>query len=144
MKDVMGKGLDNNMNIAVRWIAVGSVVVAIAVILGAFGAHGLKGVLTETRMATYQTAVQYHFYHGLGVMIVGVVMMNLPNRKILRWTPLLLLLGVLFFSGSLYLITLFDLAWLGIVTPFGGLFFIAGWLLLSISLFTSKVEGASG
>lgn len=117
----------------VRWIAVGSMVLATAVMLGAFGAHGLKGMLSEGRMAVYQTAVQYHFYHGLGLMMVGLVIATLPDvgSARLRWVPRLLLTGVLLFSGSLYALTLLDLGWLGAVTPIGGLLFIAGWLLLA-------------
>ena len=117
----------------IRWIAVGSMVLAMAVILGAFGAHGLKDVLTESRMVVYQTAVQYHFYHGFGLMLVGLIMSSLPGAR-LRWVPRLLLLGVLLFSGSLYALTLLDLGWLGAVTPIGGLSFIAGWVLLAVIL----------
>ena len=125
-----------NKNQSLRWIAVGSIVVAVAVMLGAFGAHGLKEVLTAAQMKVYQTAVQYHFYHGLGLMLVGLVMVNLSDviSAGLRWVPWLLLIGIVLFSGSLYALTLFDLRWLGIVTPFGGLSFIAGWVLLAVVL----------
>lgn len=118
---------------SIRWIAVGSLVLATAVMLGAFGAHGLKDVLSEGRMAVYQTAVQYHFYHGLGLMLVGLVMNSLPGVE-LRWVPRLLLTGVLLFSGSLYVLTLLDLGWLGAIAPVGGLSFIAGWVLLAAVL----------
>jgi uncharacterized membrane protein YgdD (TMEM256/DUF423 family) len=120
----------------IRWIAVGSMVLATAVMLGAFGAHGLKDVLSEGRMAAYQTAVQYHFYHGLGLMMVGLVITTLPDvgSAGLCWVPRLLLIGVLLFSGSLYALTLLDLGWLGVVTPIGGLLFIAGWVLLALVL----------
>ncbi len=117
----------------IRWMAVGSMVLATAVMLGAFGAHGLKDVLSEGRMGVYQTAVQYHFYHGLGLIMVGLVISTLSGVGSigLRWVPRLLLMGVLLFSGSLYALTLLDLGWLGIVTPIGGLLFIAGWVLLA-------------
>ena len=125
-----------NKNQSLRWIAVGSIVVAVAVMLGAFGAHGLKEVLTAAQMKVYQTAVQYHFYHGLGLMLVGLVMLSLSDviSVGLRWVPWLLLIGIVLFSGSLYALTLFDLRWLGILTPFGGLSFIAGWVLLAVVL----------
>ena len=128
------KNMDKHQSI--RWIAVGSMVVAVAVMLGAFGAHGLKEVLSGTQMKVYQTAVQYHFYHGLGLMLVGLVMFNLADviSVGLRWVPWLLLTGIVLFSGSLYALTLFDLRWLGVVTPFGGLSFIAGWVLLAVVL----------
>ena len=128
------KSMDKHQSI--RWIAVGSMVVAVAVMLGAFGAHGLKEVLSGTQMKVYQTAVQYHFYHGLGLMLVGLVMFNLADviSVGLRWVPWLLLTGIVLFSGSLYALTLFGLRWLGVVTPFGGLSFIAGWVLLAVVL----------
>jgi len=121
---------------SIRWIAVGSMVVATAVMLGAFGAHGLKDVLSDSQMKVYQTAVQYHFYHGLGLMLVGLVMVNFLGvvSAGLRWVPWLLLVGVVLFSGSLYALVLLDLRWLGVVTPFGGLSFIAGWVLLTVVL----------
>ena len=125
-----------NKHKSIRWIAVGSMVVATAVMLGAFGAHGLKEVLSGAQMKVYQTAVQYHFYHGLGLMLVGLVIANLSDvvNVGLRWVPWLLLIGVVLFSGSLYALALFDLRWLGVVTPLGGLSFIAGWVLLTVVL----------
>lgn len=121
-----------------HWVAIGAFVLAIAVMLGAFGAHGLKDLLTVERMATYQTAVQYQFYHGLGIILVGVVLMNFPNSDGVLWSAMLLLTGLFLFSGSLYLLTLFGLRWLGMVTPLGGIAFIAGWIVLAVTLLRLK------
>ena len=127
-----------------RWVAIGAIVLAIAVILGAFGAHGLKGSLTVARMATYQTAVQYHFYHGLGIVLVGLLSMSLPNSKGIRWAATLLFAGIFLFSGSLYLLALFGVSWLGMITPLGGVAFIMGWLLLAATLFSQRDKASLG
>jgi len=113
------------------WMAVGALVLALAVMLGAFGAHGLKETVSAARMAVYQTAVQYHFYHGLGLLLLGLVMQTLPALPGLRWVARLLLVGIMLFSGSLYMLVFLDLPWLGMVTPIGGLLFIVAWLLFA-------------
>jgi uncharacterized membrane protein YgdD (TMEM256/DUF423 family) len=104
---------------------------AAAVALGAFGAHALKGRLGAEMLATYQTAVQYHFWHALGLLGVGVLMMRSPGDPVLRWVAWLLVAGLLLFSGSLYLLALTGAAWLGAVTPLGGVAFIGAWLGLA-------------
>jgi len=121
--------------LGLKWVAIGALVLVSAVMLGAFGAHGLKSVLTAAKMLTYQTAVQYHFYHGFGLVLVGLIMLNIPPNKGVRWSAVLILLGVLLFSGSLYLMALFNITWFGIATPLGGVALIAAWLLLTISIF---------
>ena len=104
---------------------------AAAVALGAFGAHALKGHLSAEMLSTYQTAVQYHFWHALGLLGVGVLMSRSPDDSALRWIAWLLIAGLLLFSGSLYLLALTGATWLGAVTPLGGLAFIAAWLWLA-------------
>jgi uncharacterized membrane protein YgdD (TMEM256/DUF423 family) len=96
---------------------------ATAVLLGAFGAHGLKNVLSEAQLTIYETGVRYHAYHALALLACGV-------RGSLRFAPWCLLVGILVFSGSLYALALTDIRWLGAITPLGGLAFVAGWLLL--------------
>lgn len=109
---------------------------ALAVGLGAFGAHGLTDQLTEAQLATYRTAVDYHFYHVLALLAVGFVRMRWQNVW-LRRAAVLFVAGIVCFSGSLYLLSCRDLLglgtgwrWLGPVTPVGGLFFILGWVAL--------------
>lgn len=94
---------------------------ASAVLLGAFGAHGLKNVLSEGQLTIYETGVRYHAYHALALLACGV-------RGSLRFAPWCLLVGILVFSGSLYALALTDIRWLGAITPLGGLAFVAGWL----------------
>ena len=106
----------------------------LAVAMGAFGAHALKKTLTPDLLAVYQTAVNYHVYHALGLLAVGVLALHLPETALLRWAGILLAVGVLVFSGSLYALSLSGIRGLGAITPFGGVALIAGWLLLAIAV----------
>ncbi len=112
---------------------------ALAVALGAFGAHGLKAKLDSTDLQVYQTGVTYQFYHVLALLAVGLLM-GANENKFLRWAANLFVTGIILFSGSLYLITYFKLAqselprFIGPVTPIGGLMFIAGWIFLFIGV----------
>ncbi|MBK9131396.1 MAG: DUF423 domain-containing protein [Gammaproteobacteria bacterium] len=112
-------------------LAAGALAAALAVIMGAFGAHALKGRLGMELGAVYRTAVDYHFYHALGLLAAGLLAARLPEARILRWAGVLLGAGIVLFSGSLYLLSLGGPGWLGAVTPFGGLAFIGGWVLLA-------------
>lgn len=106
------------------WPSIGAGLLALAVMLGAFGAHGLRGKLDAYSMDVYERAVFYHFVHALGILIAG-----LHARSPLACG--LLLAGVLIFSGSLYLLAVTGIRWLGAITPVGGLCFIGGWLVLA-------------
>ena len=99
----------------------------LAVAFGAFGAHALKGRLEDYAQGVFQTAVQYHFYHSLALLAVGVIAISYPQATLLRSSGWLFVVGIIIFSGSLYLLSLSGLRWLGAVTPLGGLAFIAGW-----------------
>ena len=102
----------------------------LSVLIGAFGAHGLEGVLIENQsLETYKTAVNYQFYHTLALLLVGVLMMSNPSKYLIR-SAKMFVYGILFFSGSLYLLSLTNYTFIGVVTPIGGLFFIFGWLAL--------------
>lgn len=105
----------------------------LAVALGAFGAHGLKPRLSAEMMQAYKTGVDYHFYHALGLLLIGVLASTMPSG-LLQWSALFLGLGIVLFSGSLYLMAVTGIRWLGAVTPFGGVSFIAGWVLLFIAV----------
>ena len=119
-------------------ILLGSLNAMLAVILGAFGAHGLKGRLTEDLLAVYQTGVQYHFYHALGMILIGIIAWQIPGSVWLKWSTWLMLTGIILFSGSLYLLALTNVRWLGMITPIGGVAFIASWLLLAVAVYHSK------
>ncbi len=110
-----------------NWTAIAAVLLALAVGLGAFGAHGLRGRIDEYSMGIYDRAVFYHFVHALGLLIVSV----LPRKSNL--TGSLFVAGIALFSGSLYVLAITGVRALGAVTPFGGIAFIAGWVCLAWS-----------
>jgi uncharacterized membrane protein YgdD (TMEM256/DUF423 family) len=111
-------------------VLIAAIALATAVALGAFGAHALKARLPADSMAVYQTAVQYHFWHALGLLGVGILMTQWPAPA-LSWSAWLLIVGLLLFSGSLYALALTGARWLGMLTPFGGASFIAAWLVVA-------------
>src|SRR6188768_393232 len=105
----------------------------LGVAIGAFGAHALKPMLLESgRLETFELAVRYQFYHAFALLATGILMNQLPVR-FLKWASLFFTGGILFFSGSLYLLCFTGLGVLGAITPIGGILFIAGWLCLLIS-----------
>lgn len=116
------------------WLVTGALCMALAVILGAFGAHGLKNRLPVDLLVVYQTGVQYHFYHALGLLLVGVIAGFYPGVGAVNWAGYLLVAGIVLFSGSLYALSLSGVRVLGAVTPLGGLAFIAGWVALAWGL----------
>ena len=116
------------------FLTLGSIGMALAVALGAFGAHALKLTLAPEQMAVYQTAVNYHVYHALGLLAVGLLAAHLPESGALRWAGLLMTAGVLLFSGSLYALSLSNIRTFGAITPVGGLAFLAAWLLLAVAI----------
>ena len=123
-----------------RGIAVGAKIViaiaalngSLAVCLGAFGAHGLKKMLSEQALQVWQTGVTYHFYHVLALLAVGLLMQRKPKQA-LSISAWLFLAGILMFSGSLYGLALGGPGWLGPVTPLGGISFIVAWLLMGVA-----------
>ncbi|MEX2524242.1 MAG: DUF423 domain-containing protein [Gammaproteobacteria bacterium] len=117
------------------FILLGSLNLMLVVILGAFGAHALGNRLSESMMSVYQTGIQYHFYHAVGLILVGIIAFHISAPTLLKWSGGLMLLGIVLFSGSLYLLTLTETRWLGMITPFGGLAFILSWLLLAIAAY---------
>lgn len=109
-------------------IAVGSLLAALAVAAGAFGAHMLKSILDPPMLAVFETAVRYQMYHALGIIAVGLAdrLFEASRVTTAAW---LLLAGVVLFSGSLYAVSLLGIRWLGAITPIGGVAFILGWSL---------------
>lgn len=125
-----------------HWIRVGAAIGFLAVAFGAFGAHGLKERLAETgQAANFQTAATYQMYHALALLAVGFAGQSRGPSRILTFAGWLFLLGVLFFSGSLYVLSLTGLRWLGAITPFGGVFMLIGWAQLALWTFAPGVEG---
>ena len=112
----------------------GSFFSMLAVILGAFGAHYLKNTLSEYSLSIFQTGVFYQFIHSLGILFITLLSHSLDyiNLNLSVW---FFILGIFLFSGSLYLLALTDVKWLGAITPIGGMFFILGWFSLIIKSF---------
>lgn len=111
----------------------------LAVGLGAFGAHGLKSKLNAERMATFQTGVQYQMYHALGLGLVSLSSAILSQSNVLAWAGWSFVVGIVLFSGSLYVLVLTDSRRWGLVTPVGGLFFLLGWGLLIFAAWRSLI-----
>lgn len=107
---------------------------ALAVSLGAFGAHALKTKLADSGLTnTYETAVSYHFYHTFALLAIGLLAMKFPST-IMNWSGYTMISGLIVFSGSLYVLCLSGVRWLGAITPIGGLALIAGWILLFVAI----------
>ena len=116
------------------WIAISALNLALAVMLGAFGAHGLKAHATEVQLAWWQTATDYFFYHALGLLTLAILTRVIPQLPI-KASFLLMQVGIVFFCGSLYVMALGLPRILGAITPIGGALMIAGWLLLAWNAF---------
>jgi uncharacterized membrane protein YgdD (TMEM256/DUF423 family) len=115
------------------FVLLGSISAFLGVALGAFGAHGLKSRVAEDMLVVWQTAVQYHLVHALGLLLVGILCQLLPGAPLVRSAGWFLLAGTVLFSGSLYVMVLSGLRPLGIITPLGGVAFLIGWLLLAVA-----------
>jgi uncharacterized membrane protein YgdD (TMEM256/DUF423 family) len=120
--------------IAKLFLFLGGINAALVVILGAFGAHALKARLSEEMLAVYQTGIHYHLFHALGLLVVGLVATQIPATIYLKWSGWLMLAGIVLFSGSLYILSISGLRWLGAVTPFGGAAFIVAWVLFVVAV----------
>ena len=116
------------------FLLLGSLAMMFAVGLGAFGAHGLKDKLSADMLAVYRTGVDYHFYHALGLLALGMIAAHLPESDLVKWSGGLMAAGIVLFSGSLYLLALTGTRWLGAITPVGGAAWIVAWALLAAAL----------
>ena len=115
------------------WIRLGGFFMFLGVLLGAFGAHGLKDALSLEGKQIYQTAVLYHLIHALGLLAVGWLALLKPGEALVRSAGWSFVIGILLFSGSLYLLSLTGMRKLGMITPLGGLAFLTGWLSLAFA-----------
>ena len=121
-------------------LVLGILFAGLGIVVGAFGAHALKPLLTESQVQVFETGVRYQMYHSFALIIAGVLFGSYPFKHF-KFSATFFLIGILLFSGSLYAMTLMNingqvgLGGLGILTPIGGLFFILGWLMLLIGLF---------
>lgn len=126
------------------FLQAGALLALLAVALGAFGAHGLKKIVDADAVAVFDTGVRYQVYHALALLITGMLFSTFPSSR-LKWAGYCFIGGIILFSGSLYLLTFFKasgtvgLSGIGILTPIGGVGFIAGWLLLFLSLSKKRI-----
>jgi len=122
-----------------NFLSIASISGCIAVALGAFAAHKLKDILSPDALNVFQTAVRYQFYHTFALLIVAILYEKFPN-KLMKWAGNCFIIGVILFSGSLYALTILRIGditgfdKIGIITPFGGTFLIAGWLLVFLGV----------
>ncbi len=121
-----------------KFLITGALIAAFSVILGAFAAHQLKQIVGEATLQIFETAVRYQMYHAMGLLAVGILYQPFPSKQLL-WAGNLFIAGIVLFSGSLYLLCFIKYQyipalWVGAITPFGGLCFIAGWLLLALGI----------
>lgn len=115
-------------------LMIGCIMMVLAVALGAFGAHALKKKLNADMMKVYETGVQYHIAHGLGMLLIGTLGQNLTHSTLAVTAGWLLCIGIILFSGSLYVLSFTGVRKLGAITPLGGLAFIAGWIVLLVAV----------
>ncbi|MGA8942135.1 MAG: DUF423 domain-containing protein [Thermoactinomyces sp.] len=117
------------------FVILGSINMAIAISMGAFGAHGLADQVTEKMLATWNTGAEYHLIHALGLIAVGLLLSKRSDAAdtLLKTGGWLLFAGIVLFSGSLYILVLTGIRNLGIITPFGGTSFVIGWLIIALA-----------
>ncbi|MGM8364738.1 DUF423 domain-containing protein [Virgibacillus sp. W0181] len=105
----------------------------IAVALGAFGAHGLEGKITEKAISTWEKAVLYQMFHTVALLITGLIISKIQGSGI-YWAGWMFLFGIILFSGSLYIYSTTGVKWLAMITPFGGVLFLIGWILFGYAI----------
>jgi uncharacterized membrane protein YgdD (TMEM256/DUF423 family) len=115
-------------------LMLGAVTAFLGVALGAFGAHALRARLSEQLLNTWETAVQYHLVHALGLLVVGLTLLHSAPAPLLRWSAWFMLAGMVLFSGSLYLLCLSGVRWLGAITPLGGTALLIAWALFAVAV----------
>jgi uncharacterized membrane protein YgdD (TMEM256/DUF423 family) len=120
-----------------NFLALAALLGALSVGLGAFGAHALENRLSANLLETYETAVRYQFYHVIALALVGLALARWPDNGLLTIAGWLFMIGILVFSGSLYLLVFSGLRWLGAITPIGGVAFIGGWIALAVAVWRS-------
>jgi len=116
------------------FLVLGAAAALAAVLLGAFGAHALKARLDADALALWRTAVEYHFWHALGLLAIGLVAAQMPGSTLLKASGWVMLAGIVLFSGSLYLLALTGARALGAATPVGGVAFLAAWALFAAAV----------
>lgn len=120
------------------FLILGTINVFLCIALGAFGAHGLKHILSAEMLTTYHTAVQYHFYHALGLILLGLIRFHMPTSRLLPLSGWLMLTGIILFSVNLYILSLTGIRQLGMIAPLGGTAFLSAWAILTYAIWREK------
>ena len=116
-----------------NFLVIGAISGFLVVILGAFGAHGLKDILDEYGKSIYEKAALYHMFHTMAILVLGLIEKIQPEMQ-LSLAGWAFIFGIILFSGSLYILAVTGFKWMGMITPFGGVFFIIGWVLLFLKV----------
>jgi len=111
-----------------------SLLMAIAIIIGAFGAHGLKPYLDQYGLSIFAKASNYEFYNTLGLFVISIISIYVNNFKKIKWAYFLVLFGMIIFSSSLYILAITKIMWLGAITPIGGTLMIVGWIMFFFAI----------
>jgi uncharacterized membrane protein YgdD (TMEM256/DUF423 family) len=120
------------------FLMAGALLGGLSVAIGAFGAHALKKVLEQNKYTeVFETGVRYQFFHAIALCIIGILIIQMPH-KYLTYAGYAFIIGTLIFSGTLYVLSLTGIRWLGAITPLGGTAFIIGWVLLFLAVWNSK------
>ncbi|QKS48724.1 DUF423 domain-containing protein (plasmid) [Paenibacillus cellulosilyticus] len=127
-----------------KYGALGALYALLAVAFGAFGAHSLKDMLDEDMLEVFETGVRYQMYHGLGILVVAALSDRVSNIRLIRRGAMLLHIGIILFSGSLYVLSLSGVKVLGAITPLGGVCFLAGWAMIAWALWSGRGDSRSG
>ncbi|PSJ16748.1 DUF423 domain-containing protein [Nitrosomonas supralitoralis] len=120
------------------FLILGALNTLLCIALGAFGAHGLKRMLSADMLSVYHTAVQYHFYHAFGIIIIGLLLLHFPKSRLMTISGWLMMVGIVLFSFSLYALSITEMRGLGMITPFGGVSFLTAWALLAYAIWADK------
>ena len=118
---------------AKKSLILGTAMLSLAVLIGAFGAHGLKNIVDSTKLATFETGVRYHFYHGLGLFILGLLQQNFQTLR-LKVSSYAFLVGILLFSFNCYFYVLTGVKVFAMLVPVGGLLFVLGWVVILLKI----------
>lgn len=120
------------------FLALGALNAFLCVALGAMGAHGLKPILTPDMLTNFQVGVQYHFYHSIGLILVGLALERFPQARALKFSGILMITGILLFSGTLYVVSLTGWKGLSMTAPLGGMSYMSAWLLFAYAVWRNK------
>jgi len=116
------------------FLLLGAVNTFICIAMGAFGAHGLKHLLSADMLTIFHTGVQYHIYHALGLLFIGLLLLHYAKSRLIELSGWFMLLGIILFSVSLYVMSLTEIREIGMITPFGGMSYMIAWIVLSIAI----------